>query len=135
MSVADATLAVQAAIIASLRADAAVAALVAARVHDAPPQGVAFPYVSLGPERGEPWEGTTMEGWSLAWQIDTWSRVQGGVEARRIIAAIADALHRETLTVAGAQFVAADLTFQTTLRDPDGITTHGVQSFRFLTHT
>lgn len=131
---ADSTLPLQAAIVAALKADGGFSALVSGRVHDRTPEGVVFPYVSLGVEQGEPFDAAAMAGWDVSWQIDTWSRKPGKVEARQIMAAVNAALHEATLTVDGHQFIRGVLEFQTALSDPDGLTTHGVQRFRFITH-
>lgn len=46
----DGSLALQSALLARLRADASLTALVSGRVYDEPPKDVAFPYVRLGAE-------------------------------------------------------------------------------------
>jgi hypothetical protein len=131
---ADSTLALQAAIVAALRADGGLSSLVADRIWDRAPQGGAFPFVSLGPELSAPWEGSDLEGWEVEWQVDTWSRGDGAVECRRVMAAVASVLHREPLSVSDHRLVLGSLIAQRTMDDPDGETTHGVQRFRFLTH-
>lgn len=132
--VGDSTLPVRAAIVAALRADAAVGAIMGDRIYSRAPDAVVFPYSSFGPVIGEPWEGATLSGWEQSAQIDTWSRQPGGVEALSAMAAIGAALHRAPLAVAGHEFVLINLELQTLMNDPDGVTTHGVQRFRILTH-
>lgn len=129
---ADSTLALQAAIVSALKAAGVVPA---ERVYDRPPQNVTFPYVSIGPETAFPWEAQNLDGFDVTIQVDTWSRQPGRVEARQIMAAISAALHGQPLMVHGHALVMAALEFQTALDDPDGLTVHGVQRFRFVTHS
>lgn len=130
---ADSSLALQAAIVAALKADAGVAALVGARVYDRAPEGVVFPYISLGPETGEPFDAAEMSGWEASLQLDSWSRKTGRAEVKAIMAALSARLHEGSLTVAGHRFVRSVLEFQSVLGDPDGVTVHGVQRFQFIT--
>lgn len=132
---ADSTLALQAAIVAALKADDGVTTQIAGRVYDRAPESVEFPYVSIGGETSLPWEAQNLDGWDVTIQIDTWSREPGRVEARQIMSEIASALHNVALTVNGHALVMAVLEFQGAMGDPDGITTHGVQRFRFVTHS
>jgi len=140
----DSTLALQEALIAALRGDAAIAALVGTqafaspigtvvKVFDPAPQEVTFPYVSLGSEICEPLDTATATGSETAWQIDVWSRKPGAAEAREIMAAIRACLHEADLTVAGHQFVRGSLLSSRSIPEPDGIGTHGVLLFRFIT--
>lgn len=131
----DSSLPVQAAIVAALEADAGVAALVGARIYDRVPEATVFPYVSLGPETGDPFDAAAMSGWDATIQIDTWSRKGGRVEAKTIMAAISARLHRGALNVTGHALVFLLLEFQTVLDGGDGETVHGVQRFGFRTHT
>ena len=130
----DSTLALQAAVVAALGADVGVQALVAGRIYDRARADVAFPYVSVGPSQAEPWDTDDTTGWEVFLQLDVWSRERGGaVECRQVMQAIHDALHRAELTVTGHDFVLGRLDSARTLDDPDGVTTHGVMRFRFVT--
>lgn len=131
---ADPTLALQAALVAALKADAGVSALVGARVHDRAPEGVTFPYLSLGPVRAEPFDAQATDGREIVWQLDVWSDGPGKVEALHIMAAVAARLHEGALTVTGFAFVMGVLLSQRTLAEPDGERTHGVMTFRFILH-
>lgn len=134
MSGGDSTLALQAAIVSALKAGAGVAGLVGGRVYDRPPQRAALPYISLGVEQAAPYEAHDLDGWDVSWQIDCWSRKPGRVEIRRVMSAIHETLHNRPLVVSGHHLVMSVLTSQTALDDPDGVTTHGVQRFDFITH-
>lgn len=132
---ADSTLPVQAAIVAALKADAGVAALVGGRVYDRAPEDAAFPYLSIGPEIAQPFEAQALDGWEMSLQLDAWSRKPGRVECRQIMAASYAALHDAALSVAGEHLVMVVLELQLTMDDPDGVTTHGVQKFRIITES
>jgi hypothetical protein len=131
----DSTLELQKTLVALLKADATLAAIVGARVYDTPPQDPAYPYVSFGPSKGLSWDTDTGLGWDASLQIDTWSRKPGRVEAAQIMTAINAAVHRSDLSLDTQVSCLALHDFSTILPEDDGVTTHGVQRFRFLTHS
>ena len=131
----DNTLEIQNAIVAALVADAGFGAICEDRIYDRPPQDVDFPYAEFGPFNGEPYDGQAFDGWESFIEIHSWSRKWGRVECQQIMAAIEAVLHEEQLTLDSASFSLGRLVDQRTLEDPDGITTHGVQRFRFITGT
>lgn len=130
----DDTLAVQAAVVARLRADAAVAALVGARVYDEPPGATTFPYLSIGPVLGQPFEAIGVDGWECSVTVDSWSRNVGAAPLRAIMAVVYACLHNATLSVAGRSTVMIVLSDQRDLNDLQTGTRHGVQRFDVITH-
>jgi hypothetical protein len=95
-------LALQAALVARLRADAAVAALVGARVHDEPPQAVALPYLRIKAVGLDPLRMDGHTDWRLTVALEAHSRpVAGRVEATKIAEAVVTCLDGAALTVAG----------------------------------
>jgi len=130
----DSTLEIQKAVVATLKADGAVAALVGARVYDAAPQGPDYPLIELGASVSEPWEGTTMDGWELFQTINVWSQKPGAVEALQIAAAVNAALRRVALTLDTQAYVLGSLDAQNKIPQSDGRTTLVAMRFRFLTH-
>jgi hypothetical protein len=91
----DPLLEIQGAIIARLKATAAVTALVASRVYDEPPQDqngnvarATYPYVSMGPSNFQAEQIDCVEGGEFMIQIDAWSMEPGQPEVRRIADAI-----------------------------------------------
>ena len=95
-------LALQASLVSALKADAGVAALVADRVYDEPPQAVVFPYVRIGEIIARQADTDKTYGFEIAFGIEAYSRPNSGrVEAARIAAAVQAALHDKTLTVTG----------------------------------
>lgn len=130
----DSTLEIQKSVIATLKADADVAALVSDRVWDEPDQAPTYPFVEIGDANGDPFDADGMVGWEAVIAIRCWSRAPGRVEARRIMAAIKAALHDTTLTLDTQTFVLGQLTDQRDLKDSDGESSGGFQRFRFITH-
>ncbi len=127
---ADPSLALQDAIVAALKGDAAG---VVDRVYDSVPNPVTFPYVtveinqSLGDddECGDNSEVfTRMHGWSIH---------KGDSEIKRIAALIRAVIKAAApFTLSG--FTVVDTKFEQNqfLKDPDGLTRHSVTEFRFL---
>ena len=115
-------LALQAALVAHLRADAGVAAIVGARVYDEPPDGATLPLVRIGniDVAAERMDGCIDE--AITFSIEGSSRQAFGGEPRRLAHAIRVALDDAALNVTGyhldwCQFLTQDVT-----RAPDGKT-------------
>lgn len=95
-------LALQAALVAALKSDPAVAALVGARVHDEPPQAVEFPYVRIGSVEVQPVRMDGHTDWTVTFGIEVHARpVAGRVEVTRVAEAVVEALDGAVLTIAG----------------------------------
>jgi hypothetical protein len=129
----SAALALQAAVVAALLDDAAVAALVDARVYDAPPRNAAFPYVALGPAGVTDWSTGTEAGAEHALAITVWSRERGKRACHEILAAVEAALHDADLTLSGHALVNLRFERSETRRETDGITWRGTMHFRGVT--
>lgn len=130
---ADSTLPIQSAVRALLVADPDLTALIAGRVFDYVPDETLTPYVSFGSSDLVLEEAQDLQMAEVTLQIDTWSRKPGRVELRRIMAAITEVLHRQTVILVGHGHVLCRLTLQTDQGNPDGVTTHGIQQFTFTT--
>lgn len=115
-------LALQAALVAALRADAGVTALVAQRVYDEPPQDVVFPYFRIGTLDLRPLRlsgDCTDE--DLMFSIEGHSRPTAGrVEAARLAHAARLALDGKALTLAGYTLDWIDWQTQAVTRAADG---------------
>lgn len=112
----------QTALIAALRADAGVAALVAARVYDEPPQGVVFPYLRLGTLDLRPLRlsGSCIDE-DIVFSIEAHSRpVAGRVEAARMAHAVRMALDGATPALVGYRVDWIDFRTQAVSRAQDG---------------
>lgn len=129
---ADPALGLQAAIVALLKGDAGVTALIGTRVYDHVPSESTFPYVSLGPMQvlGDDIEDCG-DGSDVTVQIDAWSITVGYQEVKRIEAAVRNAL-RTYPTVTNFQVSVVRFDQAQFLRDPDGQTRHAAIQLRYL---
>ena len=115
-------LALQAAVIAALRTDPGVAALVGARVYDEPPQDGAFPYIRYGTDNLAPLRlsGECVDE-DIAFSVEVHSRpVAGRVEAKRIAHAVRAALDDQGLILPGFRLDWLNYTTQAISRASDG---------------
>ncbi|ETX26441.1 DUF3168 domain-containing protein, partial [Roseivivax isoporae] len=111
-----------------LVADAGVGALVSDRIYDNVPNGVTFPYVSFGPTQEITDDEQCIDGEEHVFQIDVWDRSQARLSpTKRIAGAVKAALHDAALTLPDPYALAfIRVTSTRTMRDPDGITGHGI---------
>lgn len=90
-----------------------------------------FPYVTIGEDVINEWDTDTELGGNPVVTIHTWSRYRGRKETKEIQAEIYDALHRaEDLSYAGFAFITIDFLSAESFMDTDGLTRHGVSTFR-----
>lgn len=131
---ADNSLEIQKAITSTLRSGVA---SLSSRVYDLAPQNPTFPYVSYGPALSEPYDGVGMDGWECLFEVHTWSRpaTRDRAECQSIMSNIEQLLHGQVLTLDSEAFVNGRMVSSRTLADPDGVTVHGIQRFRFITGT
>src|SRR5215207_1980540 len=127
------SLELQKALVARLRGDTGVAALVGTRIYDQPPPEPVYPYISLGPDQILPSRADCYDGSEITLQVDAWSRSVGYPEVKRIADAIRASLNDAPLVLAGQRLVDIYESETRTLRDPDGATSHAAISFRALT--
>jgi hypothetical protein len=123
----------QAAVYAALTADAQLDALIDGRVYDFVPNETAFPFVSFGPVNAGDWSTLTTAGAETFFVLDFWSRKPGRVQAQAMMARAYSALHAQTLILSGHAVAVLRIADSRVIRDPDGVTTHGVMRFRALT--
>lgn len=114
-------LALQQVIVATLRADPALAGLVSGRVYDEAPADVAFPYVRLGNVDPQADRIGCYTDDRIRFSIECYSRPPSGrVEAGRIGFSVRRALDGAQLDPAGYTLDWLDYLTQTTTRAPDG---------------
>lgn len=130
----DATQELQEEIIVALRANPAVAALVANRVYDNVASAQA-PYVSMGPADAVQADADCIDGQQITVQIDCWSDQRGFQEARRVADAVKRALHRRELPFQHNALVTLEHRITRTMRDADGISSHAVVTFTAFVET
>jgi predicted NBD/HSP70 family sugar kinase len=133
-TVADSSLPLQKAVVAVLKADAGVAAIVNGRVYDGVPNNAVMPYVSLGPFQVLPEDADCSEGVTVLMQIDGWAGGPDSVQVKRLGAAAAKVLQNAELVLdEGQRLVNMVIEQIQYLRDPDNITAHAVITVRSQT--
>lgn len=131
----SAVLELQGAIVALLKADAGVTAIVGARVFDHVPRSAtgqvtaSFPFVGIAGWSDESGNVDCIDALDVTVDIDCWSRDVGFPEAHRLAAAVRAALDDADLTLADNAAVYFRHRSTRTLRDPDGLTSHAVLTF------
>ena len=129
----EATLPLQAAVVAALKAHAPLTALVGAKVYDRVPPNTLPPYCTISGWQ-EIEDGTDCSDASeVFFDVQCFSTAVGRPEAARIAGAVKAALHRLVPTVTG--WTDAEISYRSTHYFPesDGITTRAVVNFQVLT--
>lgn len=131
----DSTAELLAAIRSRLLADAALSAVATGGVWDMPPQTVVYPYVQMGDVQTLPFEdGACIDGSEMFLDFHTWARGdRPATQMHAMNKAIRDSLHGQRFAVVGHVLQVVEHQTTRTLRDPDGITRHGVVTFRAFT--
>ncbi|WP_137389933.1 DUF3168 domain-containing protein [Rhodoligotrophos defluvii] len=129
-----AALALQKALFSHLSANAGVTDLIG-------PDGIAddveerrpFPYVTIGEIRTSDWSTQNRRGHEHHVTIHVWSRAAGRREIQTIMGAIDEALDGPLPALTGHRLINLRPVFWHALRDPDGVTYHGVVRLRAVT--
>jgi len=132
----------QKAVYSTLRDDAAVVAALngEARIYDrVPPQaspagaksGAAFPYVTIGDDQVVDDSTDCGDAYELFVTVHIWSRDVGKVASKLLASAIRAALD-VPLAIDGFVVVVHEFNDARFFREPDGLTEHGVLTFRYL---
>jgi hypothetical protein len=128
----DPSLELQAAIVARLKGDAGVQAVIGTRVYDEVPTNPTFPYISIGDNQVLLDDADCIEGVEIFWQLDGWARDPHYPTVKQISKVVKTALHNLPLTITGYTNVICEMNTVSYLHDPDGITRHVAMSYRFL---
>jgi hypothetical protein len=125
--------ALQAAIYTALNDDSTLGALISG-VYDYVPQETEKDYVVIGEQSGTDWDTKTFQGWEDEISIHTFTEGRGKKDCKAIMDEIYRILHGQALTVAGFNLLFIRQEFVTLLQEEDGLTFHGVQRFKAITH-
>ena len=118
----------QKAIVDALKASPAVAG---GNVYDRVPSSDPYPRLTVGDEQTIDNGNTCSDGWEIYTDVHVWSRAVGRVEAKQIMAvAVPRLLAIASLT--GFRILATELDAHRIFTEPDGLTTHGVITIRFV---
>lgn len=126
--------ALQQAIYTRLSGDATLTSTLGAQVYDHVPEGAAFPYVTIGEVTEGPNDTMGKTGRDITITLHHWSQAKGMKQVHQLHNRVDELLDRWAPTVAGWETVEMLLEFYDTLRDPDGVTRHGVSRYRVYVH-
>lgn len=123
----------QESVVATLKGDATLMQMIVG-VFDEVPKDIDPPYLTVGDdtENIDDAQGIRMGDHTLT--IHAWSEYGGRKEVKEIGGRVYQLLHEPTpnLAVNGGDVVFSRWEFGDSFRDPDGVTWHGVQRFRFM---
>jgi len=122
--------ALQTTIYSTLSGDSNLTSTLGASIYDDVPQGSNFPYVVLGEDSSNDNSTKDVNGTSSTLTIHVWSEYKGSKETKQIMDRVHDLLHDSNLSISGFNLVNLRYEFSDIMRDPDGITRHGVMRFR-----
>lgn len=94
--------------------------------------GEAYPWVTIFGIESTQFDNDATLGFDCDMTVHSWTDNRDIATVNNIKKAIYDILHNNTLLINGYANVGFFQTNSTTLRDPDGITLHGVQQFKII---
>ncbi|WP_342642875.1 DUF3168 domain-containing protein [Rhodoligotrophos ferricapiens] len=92
-----------------------------------------FPYITIGDIRTNDWSTQTRCGHEHQLTIHVWSRAAGRREVQDVMEAVDAALDQDLPSLDGHKLINLRPVFWHALRDPDGVTYHGVMRLRAVT--
>ena len=130
---ADRTPEVQKAVVAALKANAGVTALVGSRVYDRPPQDVTYPYLRIGDALVAPFDGDELRGSEIVMPIHCWVAGPCPVEARLLAKAVVAAMHWSSLSLDAGAAVFVRWSSTRDQPDPDDVRRQAIVDLEILT--
>lgn len=135
----------QKAVMARLRSDAGVQALVSNPdatsnngVYDYVPavadggNDAYFPYITFVEAANTNFDTDTTDGFETVFMIHVWSRKRAITETKKLMNAVYDSLHKHDLVVTGYNVLTLHLENSESMRGSDGLTNHGFLRFRTI---
>lgn len=89
-------------------------------------------YVTVGDDTLLPFNADITKGFEATLTIHAWDISNGRKDVKELQGEIYNLLDRAELVISGYNPIGIDFQFSETTLDPDGVTYHGVQRFRFL---
>lgn len=123
----------QGAILARLKADVTLTALVAGRIYDQEPTPVTYPFVTIGEAQFIRDDATCISGGQVHLTLHAWSTKTGYPEVKAIADAVVEALHHAPLTLPTNRMTSINHRQNRVFRDSDGLTSHAVLEFLAFT--
>ena len=124
--------ALQTTIYSTLSGDNTLTNTLGAGVFDEVLENATYPFVSLGEETAIDYSTKDLNGGEYTINIHVWSQYKGSKQTKEIMDRIHDLLHDSSLSVSGFNLANLRFEFSDILRDPDGVTRHGVMRFRAI---
>lgn len=128
----EVSLMLQAAVIAAMKNESTLTALIGERVYDDVPPKPTFPYVNWDDDGTNDDSADCVTGSEIFFSLHIWSRSVGKPEAKRIAGVIRRLLDENELSVTDYHLVTLNHRITRWVRDPDGLTKHGIVTFRAL---
>ena len=101
-------------------------------VYDEVIEGNTYPFIALGEETAIDYSTVDLNGGEHTLTFHIWSEYNGAKECKQIMDRIHDLMHNHSLSVSGFNLINLRFEFSDILRDPDGVTRHGVMRFRAI---
>ena len=101
-------------------------------VYDEVIEGNTYPFITLGEETTIDYSTKTATGSETTINIHIWSQYKGSKQTKEIMDKVHDLLHDIDLTVTGFNLINLRFEYSDIMRDPDGVTRHGVMRFRAI---
>jgi len=124
--------ALQTAIYSTLSNDSNLTSTLGAGVFDEVTEGATYPFVVLGEETATDYSTKDLDGGEITINIHIWSQYKGSKETKNIMDRIHDLLHDSDISVSGFNLINLRFEYSDIMRDPDGVTRHGVMRFRAI---
>ena len=122
--------ALQSAIYSRLNSDSNLTSTLGVGVYDEVVLGNDYPFVTVGDTTSTDFSTKDVDGSSTTLTIHVWSQYKGAKETKNIMDRVHTLLHNYSLSVTGFNLINLRFEFNDILRDPDGVTRHGVMRFR-----
>ena len=101
-----------------------------AGIYDEVQEGNAYPFITLGEETVINYDTKDLAGGEFTVNIHVWSQYKGSKETKTLMDRIHTLLHDYSLSVSGFNVINSRFEYSDIMRDPDGVTRHGVMRFR-----
>ena len=115
-----------------LNSDSTLTNTLGVSIFDEVPEESSYPFVSIGEETVVDFDTKDLDGGDHTINIHVWSQYKGAKETKQIMDRIHTLLHNGSVSVTGFNLIRIRFEFSDILRDPDGVTRHGVMRFRAI---
>lgn len=124
--------ALQTTIFNTLNGDSNLTETLGATIVDDVPHGTAYPFITMGDARSSEYDTKTDVGGEITIELHLWSQYKGSKEVKQMMDRCHSLLHNSSLSVTGFNLINLRFEFSDIMRDPDGITRHGVMRYRAI---